>query len=65
MVLKNPDKVIFVDVYKLLIGMSVVDGPEYESLKRFNLNEIYKAATECQGVGVQTVASEKASIDGV
>lgn len=27
-------------------GMSVVDGPEFEALKRYNVNEIYRLAFE-------------------
>ena len=37
--LKNPDVLILVDVYRNVLGMSVV-GEDYERLKRFNLAEI-------------------------
>ncbi|KAI4204319.1 MAG: hypothetical protein LQ350_001299 [Teloschistes chrysophthalmus] len=40
--LKNYDRLILVDVYRNVLGMSVV-GPSYEKLKRFNLAEIYDA----------------------
>ena len=39
--LKNPDVIILVDIYRNVLGMSVVDA-EYEKLKRFNLAEIYE-----------------------
>lgn len=38
--LKNYDKLVLVDVYRNVVGMSVV-GPEFETLKRFNLAEIH------------------------
>ncbi|KAM0322404.1 hypothetical protein ACHAQA_009471 [Verticillium albo-atrum] len=41
--LDNPDKVILIDVYKNFCGMSVVDGKEWEELKRYNVNELHKA----------------------
>ena len=39
--LTNYDKCILVDVYRNVVGMSVV-GREYEVLKRYNLAEIYE-----------------------
>ena len=39
--LTNYDKCILVDVYRNVVGMSVV-GKEYEELKRYNLAEIYE-----------------------
>ena len=39
--LKNPDVIILVDVYRNILGMSVVSR-EYENLRRFNLAEIYE-----------------------
>lgn len=39
--LTNYDKCILVDVYRNVVGMSVV-GNEYEALKRYNLAEIYE-----------------------
>lgn len=38
--LKGYEKLVLVDVYRNIVGMSVV-GNEYESLKRFNLAEIH------------------------
>ncbi|KAI4243280.1 MAG: hypothetical protein LQ352_007063 [Teloschistes flavicans] len=43
--LKNYDRLILVDVYRNVLGMSVI-GPSYEKLKRFNLAEIYHASGE-------------------
>ena len=38
--LKQPDVVILVEVYRNVLGMSVVSGKEFERLRRFNLAEI-------------------------
>ncbi|KAK4179712.1 hypothetical protein QBC36DRAFT_63471 [Triangularia setosa] len=38
--LTSPDKVILVDVYQKVCGISVVDG-DWEELKRYNLTELY------------------------
>ncbi|KAI0381082.1 hypothetical protein F5Y04DRAFT_255707 [Hypomontagnella monticulosa] len=43
--LSSPDKVILIDIYQTHCGMSVVDG-DWESLKRYNLHEIYLAASK-------------------
>ncbi|KAL9592529.1 MAG: hypothetical protein Q9179_006625 [Wetmoreana sp. 5 TL-2023] len=42
--LKNYDRMILVDVYRNVLGMSVV-GSDFEKLKRFNLAEIQDAST--------------------
>lgn len=39
--LGNPDKVVLVEVYQNVLGMAVVGAKEWESGKRWNLNEIY------------------------
>ncbi|KAH7197763.1 uncharacterized protein B0J16DRAFT_28039 [Fusarium flagelliforme] len=41
--LSNPDKVVLVEIFQTFCGVSVVDGKESEELKRYNLNELYKA----------------------
>ncbi|KAI1478570.1 hypothetical protein F4774DRAFT_385371 [Daldinia eschscholtzii] len=41
--LTSPDKVILIDIYQTFCGMSVVDG-DWDSLKRYNLHEIYLSA---------------------
>ncbi|RVX75195.1 hypothetical protein B0A52_00547 [Exophiala mesophila] len=38
--LKHYDKLVLVDIYRNIVGMSVV-GPEFETLKRFNLAELH------------------------
>ncbi|KAF2278414.1 uncharacterized protein EI97DRAFT_449069 [Westerdykella ornata] len=43
--LSGYDLLILVEIYKNIIGMSVV-GPEFEKLKRFNLAELHDAAGE-------------------
>jgi tRNA acetyltransferase TAN1 len=40
--LKGYDKLILVDVYRNIVGMSVV-GSEFETLRRFNLSEIHSS----------------------
>lgn len=42
--LTSPDKVVLVEIYQMLCGMSVVDGGEWDSLKRYNMNELYRLA---------------------
>ena len=43
--LKGYDKLVLVDVYRNVVGMSVV-GSEFETLKRFNLAELYASRLE-------------------
>lgn len=40
--LKGYDKLILVDVYRNIVGMSIV-GNDYETLKRYNLSEIHSS----------------------
>ncbi|KAI4280696.1 MAG: hypothetical protein L6R38_004243 [Xanthoria sp. 2 TBL-2021] len=42
--LKNYDQLILVDVYRMILGMSIV-GRDYEKLKRFNIAEIYEPSS--------------------
>lgn len=42
--LGNPDKVVLVEVFQLFCGISVVDGKEWEALKRYNVNALYAMA---------------------
>ncbi|KAK0669743.1 hypothetical protein QBC41DRAFT_319164 [Cercophora samala] len=51
--LTSPDKVILVDVYQKVCGISVVDG-DWEELKRYNLTELYG-----QGRGSKEKQDEK------
>lgn len=48
--LTNYDKCILVDVYRNVVGMSVV-GSEYEELKRYNLAEIYEPGKAAEYAG--------------
>ncbi|KLU84576.1 hypothetical protein MAPG_03616 [Magnaporthiopsis poae ATCC 64411] len=41
--LGSPDKVILVDMYQNIYGMSVVDG-DWDDLKRYNISELYNQA---------------------
>ncbi|KAI0836154.1 hypothetical protein F5Y06DRAFT_274334 [Hypoxylon sp. FL0890] len=58
--LSSPDKVILMDVYQTFCGMSVVDG-DWETLKRYNLHEIYLAAAKTAGESTTKPKEEKAS----
>ncbi|OTA03539.1 hypothetical protein A9Z42_0040020 [Trichoderma parareesei] len=49
--LKNPDKVILVEIFQLFCGISVVDGREWEELKRYNINMLYGMAGEQKSGG--------------
>ncbi|KAK3936905.1 SGT1 protein-domain-containing protein [Diplogelasinospora grovesii] len=42
--LKNPDKVILIELYQNVCGMSVVDGGEWEELRKYNITELYNQA---------------------
>ncbi|KAK7700466.1 hypothetical protein SLS64_010860 [Diaporthe eres] len=47
-----PDKVILVDIYQTVCGLSVVPG-DWESLKRYNLTELYKLRSESKDEAVE------------
>ncbi|KAI1135446.1 hypothetical protein F5Y05DRAFT_394453 [Hypoxylon sp. FL0543] len=57
--LSSPDKVILIDIYQTFCGMSVVDG-DWETLKRYNLHEIYMAAAKAGGEFATKQKEEKA-----
>ncbi|OLN94354.1 tRNA acetyltransferase TAN1 [Colletotrichum chlorophyti] len=42
--LTNPDKVVLVDVFQSFCGMSVIEGSDWDGLKKLNVNELYKAS---------------------
>ncbi|WYZ34361.1 hypothetical protein EsH8_I_000637 [Colletotrichum jinshuiense] len=42
--LTNPDKVILVDVFQSFCGMSVIEGSDWDGLKKLNVNELYKSS---------------------
>ncbi|OAA49537.1 THUMP domain containing protein [Metarhizium rileyi] len=46
--LSKPDKVILVEIFQLFCGMSVVDGKEWEELKRYNMNALYSVPLAIQ-----------------
>ncbi|GAD99098.1 THUMP domain protein [Paecilomyces variotii No. 5] len=56
--LKNYDLLILVDVIQNIIGMSVVGG-DYDSLKRFNLAELYNPAEKPQESRISEPESKK------
>ncbi|QUC18809.1 uncharacterized protein UV8b_03050 [Ustilaginoidea virens] len=50
--LGKPDKVILIEIFQLFCGVSVVDGEEWEALKRYNMNALYSlGVTGDEGVG--------------
>ncbi|KAK3391602.1 hypothetical protein B0T20DRAFT_83670 [Sordaria brevicollis] len=51
--LTNPDKVILVDIFQTVCGMSVVDG-DWDELKKYNMTELYN-----QAAGITTVEQKK------
>ncbi|KAF4985388.1 hypothetical protein FDECE_16586 [Fusarium decemcellulare] len=44
--LTSPDKVVLVEIFQTSCGVSVVDGKQWEELRRYNINELYKLASE-------------------
>lgn len=60
--LKNPDVVILVEIYRNVLGMSVVDN-EYERLKRYNLAEIYEPTAKEVNKGVVEGETAGATIE--
>lgn len=60
--LGKPDKVILVEIFQLFFGISVVDGQEWERLKRYNLNALYGQSTKQKShVESQKIVSEKST----
>ncbi|KAI0118112.1 hypothetical protein F4776DRAFT_266737 [Hypoxylon sp. NC0597] len=57
--LSSPDKVILIDIYQTFCGMSVVDG-DWETLKRYNLHEIYLAAAKAASEATAKPGEENA-----
>jgi tRNA acetyltransferase TAN1 len=45
----------------MFCGMSVVDGVEWESLKRYNVNELYRMAAENDITGTEPKAKGEAA----
>ncbi|KAI1117786.1 hypothetical protein F5Y14DRAFT_401897 [Nemania sp. NC0429] len=43
--LENPDKVIIIEIFQTFCGMSVV-GRDWEAMKRYNIHELYAAASK-------------------
>ncbi|KAH8661396.1 THUMP domain-containing protein [Tricladium varicosporioides] len=58
--LTKPDKVILVEIYQTMCGMSVV-GSDWESLKRYNLTELYQAKPAA-GTQIQADVAQKGRI---
>ena len=60
--LTNYDKCILVDVYRNVVGMSVV-GKEYEELKRYNLAEIYEPSEAADPEGRVKPRAEQVALE--
>ncbi|KAF2972051.1 hypothetical protein GQX73_g1547 [Xylaria multiplex] len=43
--LKNPDKVVIIEIFQTFLGMSVVDE-DWEAMKRYNIHELYISASK-------------------
>lgn len=43
--LGKPDKVILVDIFQSFSSVGVIEGSDWNDLKKLNLNELYKATT--------------------
>ncbi|OAA73788.1 THUMP domain containing protein [Cordyceps fumosorosea ARSEF 2679] len=54
--LSNADKVILVEIFQLFCSVSVVDGPQWEELKRYNMNSLYGMVPK-QKSGATTTAA--------
>lgn len=63
--LKGYDKLVLVEIYRNVVGMSVV-GAEWESLRRFNLSEIYAEGrvTADKSAKVEQAVSKESSEGG-
>ncbi|KAI0121644.1 hypothetical protein BJ170DRAFT_130511 [Xylariales sp. AK1849] len=63
--LSSPDKVILIEIYQTLCGISVVDG-DWDALKRYNLNELYVAASKANSAGARhkTDARDEETFEG-
>ena len=59
--LKKPSVVVLVEVYRNMLGMSVVQGGEFERLKRYNLAEIEGPRGEDRDESEATIA--RAEVD--
>ncbi|KAK8069229.1 hypothetical protein PG994_005845 [Apiospora phragmitis] len=57
--LTKPDKFILVEIFQTFCGMSVVEG-DWNDLKRYNIRELYEAAT----AKAETPKTEERSKDG-
>ncbi|KAJ3499782.1 hypothetical protein NLG97_g44 [Lecanicillium saksenae] len=58
--LSNADKVILVEIFQLFCSISVVDGAQWEELKRYNMNSLYGMIPK-QKSGATQIDSDKSS----
>ncbi|KAH6606266.1 hypothetical protein Trco_005419 [Trichoderma cornu-damae] len=49
--LRTPDKVVLVEIFQMFCGISVVDGKEWDELKRYNINALYDMTGEQKSGG--------------
>ncbi|KAK8142489.1 hypothetical protein G3M48_008692 [Beauveria asiatica] len=56
--LSNADKVILVEIFQLFCSVSVVDGPQWEEFKRYNLNSLYGMTSKQKSGAIQGDAGE-------
>jgi tRNA acetyltransferase TAN1 len=50
--------------YQLFCGVSVVDGKEWESLKRYNVNELYRLAFQEKGINEKDATGTGSRVKG-
>lgn len=62
--LEEPDRVVLVELFQLFCGVSVVDGAEWERLKRYNVNELYRLAFEELGVSETDTTGAESRVKG-
>ncbi|KAL5597039.1 hypothetical protein BROUX41_006294 [Berkeleyomyces rouxiae] len=61
--LTNPNKIVLIDIFRNIAGMSVVDGGDFERLRKFNLDSIYKLALDEAAVSRKEAKPESESTE--
>ncbi|KAI1826305.1 hypothetical protein F4861DRAFT_497853 [Xylaria intraflava] len=61
--LKNPDKVIIIEIFQTFCGMSVV-GKDWEAMKKYNIHELYTAASKSAAESKKTAEGEEQKSEG-
>nr|XP_036579663.1 THUMP domain-containing protein [Colletotrichum truncatum]KAF6787272.1 THUMP domain-containing protein [Colletotrichum truncatum] len=56
--LNSPDKVILVDVFQSYCSIGVIEGSDWDGLKKLNINELYKASPGARSTKPDAKAAE-------